>query len=221
VTYSGPAGSGLPISGSCTDQAGKTATAALPLNYDASPPSAQLTAGLDGSAVDLHWSATSAPAPLVAAGITRSEGGAPGMSSVVSTAAAGTLQDTGVRPGETYTYTLTAADAAGNTTTQTASIAVPSPPATTATRPTYTPPMLHWRAVRGATYYNVQLYRGHKILSSWPRVARLRLRRSWRYRGHREQLRSGRYRWYVWPGFGSRRADRYGRLAASGTFVIS
>jgi hypothetical protein len=223
VTYSGPAGSGVPIAGSCTDQAGKTATVALPINYDASPPSAQLTAGLDGSAVDVRWSATAAPAPLVAAVIARSAGGAPGTSSVVSTAAAGTWLDTGVRPGDTYTYTLTAVDAAGNTTTQSASVVVPAPPATTATRPTArrdTPPLLHWRAVRGATYYNVQLYRGHKILSSWPRTARLRLRRSWRYRGHREQLRGGRYRWYVWPGFGSRRADRYGRLAASGTFVI-
>ncbi|MBV9805388.1 MAG: hypothetical protein JO130_19470 [Solirubrobacterales bacterium] len=71
------------------------------------------------------------------------------------------------------------------------------------------------------TYYNVQSYRdGAKILSVWPAKARLLLRRRWRYDGHRYRLKPGRYRWYVWPGFGKRRAARYGPMIGSSTFVV-
>ena len=44
------------------------------------------------------------------------------------------------------------------------------------------PPLLRWKRVRRATYYNVQLYRkGRKVLTRWPRRASLQLRRRWRY----------------------------------------
>ena len=223
-TYAGPAGSGIPVAGSCTDNAGKTAGATLPINYDATPPSLTLTASSNGRGIDLHWSAASAPAPLAGVQLVRSAGpGTP--AGIVSTSAVGSLSDSAVTPGVAYTYTLTASDAAGNTASQAATATVPPAPAATAghsgprSRPPATP-LLRWRPVRGATYYNVQLYRGHKILSAWPRVARLRLRRSWRYEGRRQSLRPGRYRWYAWPGYGPRSRDRYGRLAARGSFVI-
>jgi len=58
-------------------------------------------------------------------------------------------------------------------------------------------------AVRKARYYNVQLHRnGIKILSAWPRGARLRVVGSWRYLGRRQSLLPGTYSWYVWPGLG-------------------
>ena len=80
--------------------------------------------------------------------------------------------------------------------------------------------MLTWTPVRGATYYNVQLYRqGAKVLSMWPAHARLQLPRNWRFDGHRYRLRPGRYRWFVWPGFGKRSAGRYGHRIGAGTFV--
>jgi hypothetical protein len=81
--------------------------------------------------------------------------------------------------------------------------------------------MLSWTPIRGATYYNVQLYRGGgKVLSVWPAHADFQLRPTWRFDGRRYKLKPGRYRWYVWPGFGKRRADRYGRVIGAGTFVI-
>jgi len=80
--------------------------------------------------------------------------------------------------------------------------------------------MLRWTPVRNATYYNVQLYNGGKVLSAWPAHARLRLGRRWRFGGHLHRLKPGRYRWYVWPGFGPRSAARYGPMVGKGKFVI-
>jgi hypothetical protein len=81
--------------------------------------------------------------------------------------------------------------------------------------------VLRWKPVQHASYYNVQLYRGgKKILSTWPTGTHLRLRRSWSYAGHHFRLKPGRYRWYVWPGYGARSAARYGRMIAARTLKI-
>jgi hypothetical protein len=83
-------------------------------------------------------------------------------------------------------------------------------------------PLLRWTSVRGARYYNFQLYRGgKKILSTWPTHASVRLKSSWRFDGHRYRLTPGRYRWYVWPGFGPPAADRYGPAIGYHTLVIT
>jgi hypothetical protein len=81
--------------------------------------------------------------------------------------------------------------------------------------------LLTWSAVPKATYYNVQLIRGGKVLSAWPTRPRLRLQRSWLYAGRRHRLTPGRYRWYVWPRFGSRASGRYGRLLGGSSFVVT
>ena len=61
--------------------------------------------------------------------------------------------------------------------------------------------MLRWTPVRGARYYNVQLFRkGRKILSAWPRRAHFQLERRWRFKGRKRKLADGDYRWIVWPG---------------------
>jgi hypothetical protein len=84
------------------------------------------------------------------------------------------------------------------------------------------PPTLRWRAVRHATFYNAQLFRGgKKLLSAWPRSPKLKLTRSWTYLGNRSRLKPGRYTWYVWPGFGALAHPRYGGLVGHGTFVVS
>jgi large repetitive protein len=84
------------------------------------------------------------------------------------------------------------------------------------------PPRLRWAAVRGATFYNVQLYSPRaKMLSAWPGRAALGLRRSWTYSGRRFALKKGFYRWFVWPGFGPRAKARYGQLLGQGTFRVS
>ncbi len=83
------------------------------------------------------------------------------------------------------------------------------------------PPLLRWRKVPGATYYNVQLYRaGRKVLSTWPTRPRLQLRVRWTLNGRAQRLKPGVYRWYVWPGFRRASARRYGRLLGTSTFVV-
>jgi HYR domain len=83
------------------------------------------------------------------------------------------------------------------------------------------PPLLEWRRVPRATFYNVQLYRqGHKILTTWPRRSRLALRESWQHDGRRFRLRPGVYTWLVWPAFGTRAVPRYGRLLGQSSFRV-
>ena len=83
------------------------------------------------------------------------------------------------------------------------------------------PPLLRWRPFRGATYYNVQLYRvGQKVLSRWPTRTRLQLTRTWSFRGTRYRLRPGTYSWFVWPGYGKPAAARYGKILLRGRFVV-
>jgi hypothetical protein len=84
------------------------------------------------------------------------------------------------------------------------------------------PPLLRWAPIRGATYYNVQVYYGpQKVLSAWPSRAQQKLAWRWSYQGHRFRLRKGGYRWYVWPGFGARSKATYGQLLGTGTFRVS
>jgi hypothetical protein len=84
------------------------------------------------------------------------------------------------------------------------------------------PPLLRWRRVARAAYYNVQLFRGStKILSSWPVRTRLQLRAQWTYLGRQRRLTVGKYRWYVWPGYGKSSVRRYGRLLGGSTFTVT
>jgi hypothetical protein len=81
--------------------------------------------------------------------------------------------------------------------------------------------LLDWVAVRGATFYNVQLYYGStKVLSAWPRLSKLKLKKRWSYRGRSYTLKKGRYRWYVWPGFGGQASIQYGQLLGESTFIV-
>ena len=83
------------------------------------------------------------------------------------------------------------------------------------------PPLLAWAPVRGASYFNVQLWRaGRKLLSAWPERARLQLDRTWRYDGRLRRLEPGVYTWYVWPGLGPRSRARYGPMLGKSTFVV-
>jgi hypothetical protein len=84
-----------------------------------------------------------------------------------------------------------------------------------------TRPTLRWAAVPGATYYNVQLYRGtQKLLSTWPLKEELALARRWVYQGRVSRLEKGVYRWYVWPGFRARSRGEYGHLLGTATFTV-
>jgi Calx-beta domain len=93
------------------------------------------------------------------------------------------------------------------------------------------PPTLKWTAVKGATYYNVQLWRvgttaqakaakKGKILSAWPNKATYKLGGRWKYDGKTQFLTPGRYKWYVWPGLGKRSAKNYGPAIGESSFTV-
>lgn len=85
----------------------------------------------------------------------------------------------------------------------------------------HVPPRLVWAGVRGASFYNVQLYReGRKILSAWPKAPRLALRGRWSYAGRSFRLKKGAYSWFVWPAFGSRKESRYGHPLGWSAFTV-
>ena len=222
ATYSGPDTAGATLSGSCTDNAGKTVTASLPIQYDATPPSLSATVSPGDRSVQVNWRASSGLAPLTSLQVVRSPGLHGASPSVLSpTGGSGSYRDSRVRNRVRYRYTVTAVNQAGNVSVRSL-VVTPGPRLLT---PAFgaklrRPPLLTWTAIPRATYYNVQLFRGGKVLSAWPKRARLQLQRSWRFAGHRYRLRRGRYRWYVWPGFGRRRAARYGSAVGSGTFTI-
>jgi hypothetical protein len=83
-------------------------------------------------------------------------------------------------------------------------------------------PLLVWRPVARASYYNVQLFRGKtKVLSAWPTRARFRLRPRWTYLGRQQRLAPGTYRWLVWPRLGRGAKGRYGSLLGQSTFKVA
>jgi hypothetical protein len=154
--------------------------------------------------------------------ITRKPGLRGHSSSVLYRGRAGAYSDSGVQNGIRYRYTLTAWDQAGNVSTRSLAV-TPGPRLLAPAQRAHVSaaPLLQWTPVRGATYYNVQLYRaGVKVFSQWPAGASLRLPRAWRLDGRRYRLRRGGYRWYVWPGFGRPAQARYGLAIGSRTFVV-
>jgi hypothetical protein len=74
-------------------------------------------------------------------------------------------------------------------------------------------PQLTWKATKGSSYYNVQLFRnGKKVLLTWPTKAS--------YRIPAGKLKPGTYVWYVWPAVqhpGS--SPTFGKLIGRATFV--
>jgi hypothetical protein len=135
------------------------------------------------------------------------------------------LTDTGLRNGARYRYALRTIDKAGNRSPAKVVYGRPRDPLLAPRDGAIVsrPPLLRWLARAHATYYNLQLFRVRpgpdlKMLSTWPIRPSHQLRQRWSYRGPRV-LRSGMYRWYVWPGFGSIAENRYGRLIGTSVFT--
>ncbi len=132
--------------------------------------------------------------------------------------------DKGVANGVKLRYQVQALDQAGNRSP--AKTAVITPNVQLLVTPKsgaelQAPPLLRWAPFRSPRYYNVQLWRGGgKILSAWPQKAQLRLPLVWRFNGRNYRLSPGRYRWFVFPGYGSRTQARYGKMLGSSTFFV-
>ncbi len=220
VTYSGPASGSATVTGTCSDRAGNVSQKMVPLRYDAAGPSISVSADAADSSASLRWHVGDV-APMASLDVTRSPGLSGSKKSVVYQGDSSGFSDRRVRNGVRYEYTIIARDQAGNTSTKTIGV-TPNPRllAPLANAHISRPPLLSWTPVRGASYYNVQLYRSGKVLSAWPTHATFHLRGTWRFEGHRYRLKPGRYTWYVWPGFGKRSAARYGREIGQGTFFV-
>jgi hypothetical protein len=218
--YGGPDNPAASVAGSCSDFAGNVTGAALSFKYDATAPIlSAVTKKLGNRSVQLAWRPSS-DTQLVE--ILRAPGRNGEGQTVLYRGPGTTYRDTGLVVGRKYRYRVTGFDEAENRAEHTMDItatgALLSPaPGTQVTNP----PQLVWTAIKGASYYNVQLIRGRKVLSAWPVRTRFQLRRTWRYNGRRYRLRPGVYRWYVWPGYGRISAARYGRLLGGSTFVVS
>jgi hypothetical protein len=211
------------VTGGCTDKAGKSATAtSASFAYDATPPSIDITAAPGDGVVNLQWGITDV-AGLARVKILRSPSVGAARANVVYSGSGLSVADEHVRNGVHYRYTIIVTDGAGNMSRRSI-VVTPGPrllaPASDAQLTA--PVSLTWTPVRGAGYYNLQLYRGHRqVLSMWPTHARFQLRAAWSFRGHRYRLRPGRYRWYVWPGVGPRADGRYGPLIGWRVFVVT
>jgi hypothetical protein len=209
-SYDKPNDSTAAVSGRCTDNAGnQSAPASFSFKYDSSPPrlSGLQVTSLDKSAT-LSWQAS---ADVTKVTVTRTGDGK--ADTVYSGKRVTTVTDKKVRNGDRYTYVVTAFDAAGNSVVlkglATPSASLLAPRAAAHVRGGVT---LRWRVVRGATYYNVQLWlKGRKVLSTWPTGASL----------HIDSLAPGAYTWLVWPGKGARSSNRYGPKIGTSTFVVT
>lgn len=198
-----------------TSYSGPDATAAsvpFALRYDSTAPSlTQLRAKAGNGTVQLSWIASpdTTLVELRRSGV------------LVYSGSATSFTDRRLKNGVRYHYALTGYDEAGNAAMSglAARPAAPlvSPPAGATVS---APPRLAWLPAERATYYNVQLWRQGKILSAWPKGTSLRLRRSWTYGGLRYRLKRGRYKWYVWPGYGRRAEKKFGGLLGSSSFVV-
>jgi len=169
--------------------------------------------------------------------IDRTPGTAGADPSAVFKGLASSFQDTGLTNKVKYVYTINAFDEAGNKASESVSI-VPGAKLYSPARGSVatSPPLLAWRPVTGASYYNLQVYygvakalrrvaslsvSGRKVMSAWPLQPRYRMRKTWTYKGKVRKLALGRYRWYVYPGVGKRTAHKYGPLIGQSDFVIA
>jgi len=247
VEYKGPDAPKASLSGGCKDKAANTSPpAGFDLRYDAKPPVlGRLKAEVTSRGVVLKWTASKDTHTIT---IVRRPGMRGRKLSALYNGKARTFTDRRLTNGVKYRYTLTAYDEAGNAAVKGLAVKpgfsptkpVVTKPALTkpvVTKPALTkpaltkpaagarltlPPLLVWRPVAKAAYYNVQLYKdGQKILTVWPQTTSFRLQRSWRLGGRTYGLTPGSYRWYVWPGFGPRAANRYGKLVGTRTFVVT
>ena len=193
ILYKGPDTEKTSLSGTCRDKASNTSQpSGLELKYDTTPPSlARVKFEINNRGIALRWTASKDSLTFA---VVRRPGLKGPKPSTVYGGAARAFTDRRLARGVKYRYTVTAYDQAGNGAvkafTARASQSLTTPARTTPNRSTparstpalvspaiearvSAPPLLTWKAVRQATYYNVQLYyEGRKILSAWPKDPR-------------------------------------------------
>ena len=224
--YAGPDLPQAAVVGSCRDSAGNSAEAGQTFQYDATAPAlARTEVKVEKGIARVGWERAG---DVVAVELVRSPGINGAKSTIVYQGNGAAFVDKTVKAGVRYRYDVSVADLAGNVTTK-AVMAAAAGAAKTSTSllapvagaVVKAPPLLRWKAVKGATFYNVQVYRnGRKLLSTWPGAAKLKLKRTWTYAGKRYRLQPGVYKWYVWGARGTRAKPVYGNVLGSSTFSV-
>ena len=204
---------------------------------DATPPGnvSNLKAHAGNGSVGLSWKLP-ADKDLDHIAVYRSEPTESDLGTQVYSGHATKFTDRGLANDTQYRYVVISFDAVGNRSVGLAILATPHVP--NLIRPVdgavvKKPPLLAWRPVAEADYYNVQLFRdsgkaltgsflstAQKILSVWPRGTRFALKAKWKFQGRTYRLTQGTYRWFVWPGFGARAQNKYGPLLGENTFTV-
>jgi hypothetical protein len=220
ASYSGPVNSSAALNGACTDNAGNIGLGNQTFKYDdVRPAAAQVQVTPGNRRVDIAWTL---PRDASDVTVSRSQQGSSAAPVVVYSGSAGSFVDSRLENGVKYRYVVTDSDAAGNTSTT----VIRAIPTASSLRPfvgavVSSPPLLTWKTVKGARYYNVQLYFGKKkVLSTWPRKASFQVKGRWHFRGKTYTFAPGHYRWYVWPGFGPLSAHRYGHRLGRSSFRV-
>src|SRR5262249_27212793 len=203
ILYKGPDNPSAVVSGTCRDKAANTSPPVqFAIKYDTRPPSlARVKAELEKKGVALEWFASKDSATYE---VERRPGLRGPKPSTLYEGPKRSFVDERVKAGVKYRYTIAAYDEAGNAAVkalvaqpeETGSGRSPAQPRTAhpTSRPALVsplegarlavPPLLDWRAVPSADYYNLQLFRGgRKILSAWPAEPGFRVRHSWRFGG--------------------------------------
>ena len=221
ATYSGPVDSTASVNGACTDKAGNVGLGNQRFKYDdVRPAPADVLATPGNHRVEVTWKL---PSGASSVSVTRSEQGTSAAPVVVYSGTRTSVVDKGLKNGHKYRYSVTDMDDAGNTNVK----AIRAIPTASSLRPfvgtpVSSPPLLTWKKIKGANYYNVQLFFGRKkVLSTWPRTPSLQVKGSWHFRGKTYTLVPGHYRWYVWPGFGSLSQHNYGNRIGRSSFRVT
>jgi hypothetical protein len=221
VRYAGPDGAAARVAGGCVDRAGNVNFRSFPIRYDdTAPPAPDVRALPRDRAVRLKIRVVSDVRRIR---VVRTPGRGGARSSTIYRGRPRNLKDLRVRNYRRYRYSVVAIDRVGHRSPKGSASALPKPELLAPPNGAVltSPPLLRWSTIRGADYYNVQLLRdGRKVLSEWPTRARLQLKRRWRFEGRVRRMRPATYEWNVWPGYGPRRAARYGRRIGKRTFVI-
>jgi hypothetical protein len=236
VSYSGPDTTGTTVNGTCTDKAGNRSGGTSPsFKYDSTPPTlSNLGVDWDDGSATLTWTAS---ADTKSIEIDRTPGPDGPDAGAVFKGLASSFEDKGLTNKVKYLYTISAFDDAGNKAVESVTI-IPAAKLYSPARGTAvtSPPLLGWRKVPGASYYNLQVYfggagkalrrvaslnvSGRKVLSAWPLKPHYRMKKSWKYKGKTRNLVVGHYRWYVYPGIGKRSANKYGPLIGQSDFYV-
>ena len=218
--YQGPDAVPARLVGQCRDTAGHvSAPITVEFRYDATPPAPPAVKWVHrGSSIWVSWTAGK---DVVRASVVRAPGLKGKKPAPVYDGKKRGFVDRKIGAGARYWYEVRLFDEAGNLAAKTVGLKPPlgiyaPKDGAIVTRA----PLVQWAAVSKARFYNLQLWRGKvKLLTTWVRAPKLKLKETWRLGGTRHALKNGRYQIYIWPAFGTKKIPKYGKMLGQVTFV--